>query len=247
MAYKSSYNNFKSDNSKNALWYSKDHQAIALRHLRSAQCLFDKKMFLESFYIIGYVFEIAIQFELKRIGDLSSTAKESEGIFNRFVDKSKNINSKSTGLSIRDFLASVKKDVKDDNDLFMIEAVTKGKLTPPPEKNANEVSSFHDLPKLAMQLETLYGLLRKPNSDFCKKIDAFNRHNWSVSLRYNDLPDKDFFGYSKQSIQLAKDFLELIGFEFALYDSISEDKKYLESKGYVVTEKSSLSNNESQT
>jgi len=51
-------------------WRNRAHKKIALERLDDAIALFEKKRYLASLYIVGYVFEMVVQYELKRLGDI---------------------------------------------------------------------------------------------------------------------------------------------------------------------------------
>jgi hypothetical protein len=51
-------------------WRKREHKRIALEKLGDAVALFKRDRYLASFYLVGYVFEMGTQYELKRLGDI---------------------------------------------------------------------------------------------------------------------------------------------------------------------------------
>ncbi len=57
-------------------WRSRKHKEIALEKLNSAVILYRNCGYLTSFYIVGYVFEMGMQYELKQLGEKTLTESQ---------------------------------------------------------------------------------------------------------------------------------------------------------------------------
>jgi len=85
-------------------WRKREHKKIAVEKLDDAVVLFKKERYLASLYIVGYVFEMWIQYELTQLGEIRLDEKRALAVITRLsVDAiagyNNQKNSTATGIS----------------------------------------------------------------------------------------------------------------------------------------------------
>ncbi len=64
-------------------WRKRDHKKIALEKLGDAVVLFKKERYLASLYIVGYAFEMGIQYELRQLGERRIVENQARAVITR--------------------------------------------------------------------------------------------------------------------------------------------------------------------
>jgi len=102
-------------------WRKREHKKIAVEKLDDAVVLFKKERYLASLYIVGYVFEIWIQYELTQLGEIRLDEKRALAVITRlsvdaiaFYNNQKNFT--ATGISsLWEQSKSLRKEVSQKN------------------------------------------------------------------------------------------------------------------------------------